>query len=183
MAYRKICTEGNKILTKVCRPVKDFNMRLHILLDDMTDTLMYADGAGLAAPQVGVMRRACLVRDLSKEDRPVEEQILELINPEIIEEDGEQTGIEGCLSIPDVWGIVTRPQKVKVRAQNRNGEFFEVEGEGILARALCHEIDHLDGHLFREKSEKILTPDELRAYLAKERQDAESTGEKTETGE
>ena len=173
MAYRKICTEENKILRKVCRPVKDFNLRLHILLDDMIDTLMDADGAGLAAPQVGVMRRACIVRDLSKEDRPVEEQIVELINPEIIEQDGEQTGIEGCLSVPDVWGIVTRPQKVKVRAQDRKGEFFEVEGEGLLARAFCHEIEHLDGHLFLERAEKILTPEELRTYLENEKKDSE----------
>ena len=142
----------------------DFNDRLHTLLDDMRETLLQADGVGLAAPQVGVLRRTVIVMDTSLEDKSPEEQIIELINPEIIESDGEQKGPEGCLSVPGVYGLVERPNHVKVRAQDRFGNWFEAEGTGLTARCFCHEIDHLDGHLFTERSEKILSDEELEEY-------------------
>ena len=157
MAIRKVVVQGDDILGKVCRPVTDFNRRLHILLDDMADTLLEANGAGLAAPQVGVLRRAVLVVD-------DEEEILELINPEIIASSGEQTGLEGCLSVPGKWGLVTRPNKVRVRAQDRFGKWFELEGEGLTARAFCHEIEHLDGHLFVEHIDHFLSEEEIKEY-------------------
>jgi len=162
MALRKIVLEGNDCLNKVCRPVTEFNPHLHELLDDMVETLTDASGAGLAAPQVGVLRRACVVLDDETD------QFLELVNPEIVEQNGEQTGLEGCLSIPGKWAIVTRPARVRVRAQDRNGAFFEAEGEGLTARAFCHEIEHLDGHLFVEHADHILTDEELQAYIEKE---------------
>ena len=124
MAIRRVVLQGDEILEKVCRPVTDFNRRLHILLDDMADTLVEANGAGLAAPQVGILRRAVIVFD-------DEEEILELINPEIVSASGEQTGVEGCLSLPGKWGMVTRPDHVRVRAQDRFGRWFETEGEEI----------------------------------------------------
>lgn len=163
MALRNIREEGDSILLKKCRKITDFNQRLFTLLDDMKETLLQADGVGLAAPQVGVLRRAVIVIDTNKEELPVEEQMIELVNPEIIGEDGEQTGQEGCLSVPGVYGIVTRPEHVVVRAQDRHGNYFEVEGTGLTARCFCHEIDHLDGHLFTERAERILTQEELEA--------------------
>ena len=123
MALRKIVEQGDDCLTKVCRPVTAFNKRLHDLLDDMTETLADANGAGLAAPQVGVLRRLCIVMDEESGE------YLELINPEIVAQSGEQTGLEGCLSVPGKWGIVTRPNVVKVRAQDRDGNWFEAERE------------------------------------------------------
>ncbi len=161
MALRTIREEGDSILLKKSRPVTDFNKRLHTLLDDMRETLLQADGVGLAAPQVGVLRRVVIVMDTNREELTPEEQIIELINPEIVSADGEQTGQEGCLSVPGVYGIVTRPEHVVVRAQDRFGNSFEVEGTGLTARCFCHETDHLDGHLFTEKAERILTPEEL----------------------
>lgn len=161
MALRNIREEGDSILLKTSRPVTDFNKRLHTLLDDMRETLLQADGVGLAAPQVGILRRAVIVMDTNREELTPEEQIIELINPEIVGSDGEQTGQEGCLSVPGVYGIVTRPEHVVVRAQDRFGNAFEVEGTGLTARCFCHEIDHLDGHLFTERAERILTPEEL----------------------
>ena len=161
MALRTIREEGDSILLKKSRPVTDFNKRLHTLLDDMRETLLQADGVGLAAPQVGVLRRVVIVMDTNREELTPEEQIIELINPEIVSADGEQTGQEGCLSVPGVYGIVTRPEHVVVRAQDRFGNSFEVEGPGLTARCFCHETDHLDGHLFTEKAERILTPEEL----------------------
>ena len=162
MALRKIVEMGDPCLNKVCRPVTEFNSRLHTLLDDMADTLAEANGAGLAAPQVGVLRRLCLVLDEeSGED-------LELINPEIIAVSGEQTGLEGCLSVPGKWGIVTRPNRVRVRAQDRDGNWFEAEGEELTARAFCHEIEHLDGHLYVEHIDHFLSDEELRDYLAED---------------
>lgn len=161
MALRNILHEGDPTLNKKSRQVADFNPRLHQLIDDMRETLLQADGVGLAAPQVGVLRRVVLVADTEKEDATPEEQIIELINPEIIAASGEQTGAEGCLSIPGVYGIVTRPDLVKVRAQNRNGEIFEVWGTNLTARAFCHEIDHLNGILFRSLATEILTPEQL----------------------
>ena len=162
MALRKIVEQGDPCLSKVCRPVTEFNGRLHALLNDMADTLTEANGAGLAAPQVGVLRRLCLVLDEASEE------YLELINPEIIAVSGEQTGLEGCLSVPGKWGIVTRPNVVRVRAQDRYGDWFEAEAEGLTARCFCHEIDHLDGHLYVEHIDHFLTEDELRAYLEAE---------------
>ena len=161
MALRIIHEEGDAVLLKKSRPVTDFDKRLHILLDDMRETLLNAGGVGLAAPQVGVLRRAVLVMDTNKEGLTEEEQIIELVNPQIIDQDGEQTGQEGCLSVPGVYGIVTRPEHVRVRAQDRSGQTFEVEGTGLTARCFCHEIDHLDGHLFTEKAQRILSEEEL----------------------
>ena len=160
MALRNIVTKEDKILYKTCRPVVNFNDRLHQLLDDMTETLSKANGVGLAAPQVGILRRAVLVIETNVEEDE-EEFVIELINPEILETEGEQVGAEGCLSVPEEYGIVHRPEYVKVRAQDRNGEWFEYEGEGLTARCICHELDHLDGHLFTEKCERMLTPEEI----------------------
>ena len=165
MALRRIVEQGDECLEKVCRPVKDFNDRLHILLDDMAETLREANGAGLAAPQVGVLRRVCIVIDEN-------DKIIELINPVIVSKEGEQTGLEGCLSVPGKWGVVTRPNRVKVQAQDRNGVLFVREGEGLTARAFCHEIEHLDGHLFVEHVDHFLSEQELEEYLEKEGQDA-----------
>ena len=167
MALRNIREEGDSLLLKKSRPVTDFDRRLHILLDDMRETLLNADGVGLAAPQVGVLRRLVLVMDTSKEELTPEEQIIELINPEIIKTSGSQEGPEGCLSVPGVYGLVKRPDYVKVRAQDRHGKTFEVEGTGLTARCFCHEIDHLDGHLFTELAEKILSEEELEEYSKK----------------
>lgn len=160
MALRNIVTEGDSVLTKVCRPVTKFDKRLHILLDDMAETLEEANGVGLAAPQVGVLRRVVLV--------DTGEEILELINPEIIRESGEQTGVEGCLSVPGKFGIVTRPNIVAVRAQDRFGQWFEAEGEELIARCFCHELAHLDGHLYTEVAERMLTPEELEALTSED---------------
>ena len=159
MAVRKIGKVGDECLNKKCRPVTEFNDRLHALLDDMQETLTDAAGAGLAAPQVGVLRRICIVLD-ERDD-----SFMELINPEIVGESGEQTGVEGCLSVPGKWGIVTRPNVVKVRAQDRDGNWFEAEREGLTARAFCHEIEHLDGHLFVEHVDHFLTDEELETYM------------------
>ena len=161
MALRKIALEGEECLTRVCRSVTDFNSRLHTLLDDMADTLTESGGVGLAAPQVGILRRVCVVLD---ED----DQLIELVNPEIIRTEGEQTGLEGCLSVPGKYGVVTRPEVVRVRAQDRDGEWFEVEDEGLTARCFCHEIEHLDGHLFVEHIDHFLTDEELKEYLEDE---------------
>ena len=160
MALRKILTIGEPTLGKKSRAVTDFNGRLCQLLDDMRQTLDNAGGVGLAAPQVGVLRRAVLVIETNVPEGE-DEYIVELINPEIIERSGEQKGAEGCLSVPGEYGIVTRPMHVKVRAQDRNGEWFEVEGDGLTARCFCHEIDHLEGVLFTEKAERMLTEEEL----------------------
>ncbi len=160
MALRNILLEGEPQLLKRSRPVTEFNERLHILLDDMRDTLIHAGGVGLAAPQVGILRRAVLVFETNVPEGE-EERLLELVNPEIVWEEGEQEGGEGCLSVPEVFGIVRRPEKVRVRAQDRYGETFEVEGEGLTARAFCHEIDHLEGRLFLSRAERILEKEEL----------------------
>lgn len=162
MALRKIVKQGDECLQKKCRMVTEFNQRLHQLLDDMAETLEDASGAGLAAPQVGVLRRVCLVLDEENE------KYLELVNPEIVSEEGEQTGLEGCLSVPGKWGIVTRPERVRVKAQDRNGSWFQLERKGLTARAFCHEIEHLDGHLFVEHVDHFLTDEELEAYMEDE---------------
>ena len=167
MALRKIVEQGDECLAKVCRPVTEFNQRLHELLDDMTETLADAHGAGLAAPQVGILRRVCVVMD---EDT---EEYIELVNPEIVSQSGEQTGLEGCLSVPGKWGIVTRPNIVRVRAQDRDGNWFEAEGEGLTARCFCHELEHLDGHLYTEHIDHFLSEEELQAYLEQEEEEGE----------
>ncbi len=162
MGLRKIVEQGDDCLTRVCRPVTDFNARLHTLLDDMTETLQEAGGAGLAAPQVGVLRRACIVMDEATEE------YMELINPEIMDQNGEQVGPEGCLSIPGKWGLVTRPAWVRVRAQDRDGNWFEVEGDGLTARCFCHELEHLDGHMYTEHIDRFLTDEELEEYMGED---------------
>lgn len=154
MAILNIVKEGDQTLRKICRKVEEITPRIIRLLDDMRETLHEANGVGLAAPQVGILRRIAIV--------DTDGEVIELINPEIISIEGEQSGLEGCLSIPDVWGIVERPMKVTVKATDRNGKEFTVTGEGLKARALCHEIDHLDGHLFTDHAEHILTPEEMK---------------------
>ncbi len=168
MALRQILHEGDEALRKICRPYTDFGPRLHTLLDDMKETLLEANGVGLAAPQVGIRRRAVIVIDTNKEELPPEEQMIELVNPEIVSVTGEQKGPEGCLSVPNVYGLVTRPNVVTVRAQDRFGNEFEVTGEGLTARAMCHEIDHLNGHLFTDFAERILTEEELEKMAEEE---------------
>ena len=164
MALRKIVLQGDESLTKVCRPVTDFNSRLHTLLDDMKETLLDSGGVGLAAPQVGILRRVCVVQN---ED----DEVIELINPEIIYTEGEQTGLEGCLCVPGKYGIVTRPEVVRVRAQDRNGDFFEVEDSDLTARCFCHEIEHLDGHLFVEHTDHLMTEEELEEFIRRQEED------------
>ena len=156
MGLRKILTDKEPALHKTCRPVTSFDAKLHKLLDDMKETLIESGGVGLAAPQVGILRRLFLV-DVGVE----ENEIVEFINPEIIETDGEQTGPEGCLSVPGKYGLVTRPYYAKVRAQDRYGEWFEAEGEELIGRCFCHEYDHLDGILNTEIMERFLSDEEL----------------------
>jgi len=160
MALRNVLTDNHPSLRKKCRPYTEFNSRLHELLDDMCDTMAEQNGVGLAAPQVGVLRRACLVLETNVEEGE-EDYIIELVNPEILSVDGEQEGPEGCLSFPGRFGIVRRPEHVVVRAQDRNGEFFEVEGYGLTARAFCHEIDHLDGVVYLERADRMLSDEEI----------------------
>ena len=160
MATRNIMTKEEPLLYKKSRPVKNFDARLHQLLDDMAETLLASGGVGLAAPQVGVLRRAVLVIETNVPEGE-EEQLIELINPEIMESSGEQYGAEGCLSVPGEYGLVRRPMVVKVRAQDRYGKTFEVEGTGLTARCFCHEIDHLDGVVFTSLCDRMLTQEEL----------------------
>lgn len=161
MALRKILTQGDPVLEKVCRPVEQFDQKLHWLLDDMKETLAAADGVGLAAPQIGILRRAVIVVD-------AQEQMIELVNPVIIHQEGSQDGWEGCLSVPNQYGQVTRPNFVTVRAQDRDGNFFEVSGEELVARCFCHELEHLEGHLFVEHTDKLYSPEELDAMEAEQ---------------
>lgn len=143
MALREIRKKGDEVLYKTCKEVKEFDKKLAILLDDMYDTMEKSEGVGLAAPQVGILKR-CVVIDIG-------EGRIELVNPKIIKEEGSQTGPEGCLSVPGEWGEVERPQKVTVEAFDRYGKKFTIQGEDLLARAFCHELDHLDGKLFLDK--------------------------------
>ena len=161
MAIRTILTEEDPVLPKKCHPVTRFDAKLGRLMDDLKETLAHANGAGLAAPQVGILRRAVVVVD-------AEDQMLELINPEIIWTEGEQDGLEGCLSVPGRWGMVKRPMKARVRAQDRTGAWFEAEGEEIVARCFCHELEHLDGHLFTERAGRLYTTEELDELMEKE---------------
>lgn len=155
MALRKILTDKDPALHKTCRPVEKFDGRLHRLIDDMRDTLVEANGVGLAAPQVGILRRVVIV--------DTGEEILELVNPTMLETSGEQEGAEGCLSVPGKYGLVKRPNFAKVRAQDRYGDWFEAEGEELIARCFCHELDHLDGIVYTEVMERFLTEEELMA--------------------
>lgn len=153
MALLNILKEGDETLRKKSRPVEMLSPRLIQLLDDMQETLKESGGVGLAAPQVGILRRVVLVDN--------GEEVLELINPEIIETRGEQTDYEGCLSCPGKWGITKRPAYVKVRAMNRKGKYYEADGTGLTARCFCHELDHLEGTLFIDKAERMLTEEEI----------------------
>jgi len=190
MATRNILKDGERGLEKTSRVVTDFNKRLHILLDDMRETLIEANGLGLAAPQVGVLRRAVLIVDTSiggelPEDAGEEEinklyneQIIEMINPEIISSDGEQTGSEGCLSVPGVYGMVTRPNTVLFKAQDRNGKEYTLEVSELAARAVCHEIDHLNGVLFTSVAERILSEEEMEEMRRQNEQSEENDSAK-----
>jgi peptide deformylase len=166
MAIRNILNASEPRLHKKSRLVTEYNERLHELIDDMRETLLKSGGVGLAAPQVGVLRRVVLVMDTNREDLTDDEQIIEMVNPEIIETDGEQTGYEGCLSLPDLYGIVTRPEYVKVRAFDRFGNEFTVDGHGLTARAFCHETDHLEGKIFSELTDKLLSSEDIDAIEA-----------------
>ena len=158
MAILNIVKEGDSVLRKTCRPVEAITPRILRLLDDMVETMRDADGCGLAAPQVGVLRRIAVVE--------VEDgEVFEFINPEIIEREGQQNEMEGCLSLPEQWGITDRPMKVTVRAMNRLGESFTVSGEGLKARAFCHEIDHLDGILFKDNAIHMLSREEIEEMM------------------
>lgn len=163
MSLREILVDGDPVLRKVSRPVEKFDERLHTLIDDMRETLLESGGVGLAAPQIGILRRVVLV--INDED-----EILELVNPTLIHQEGEQTGLEGCLSVPGMYGEVTRPMKATVRAQDRSGAWYEVSGEELVARCFCHELEHLDGHLFTERvNGKLYTVEELDAMQEEER--------------
>ena len=155
MGMRKILTDKEPALHKVCKPVEKFDSKLHKLLDDMAETLAEANGVGLAAPQVGILRRVVIV--------DTGEEILELVNPTMLETSGEQVGAEGCLSVPGKYGLVKRPNYAKVRAQDRDGNWFEAEGEALIARCFCHELDHLDGIVYTEVMDRFLTDEELEA--------------------
>ena len=158
MAIRNIRTMGDECLQKVCKPVKENNEKLQILIDDMLDTMYEADGVGLAAPQVGIIKRLCVI--------DVGEGPIVMINPEILETSGEQTGTEGCLSVPGKFGIVTRPNYVKAKALDRDFNEFEVDGEELLARAILHEVAHRDGLLFVEVTEvELMDNNQLDEYL------------------
>lgn len=153
MALRKILTVDEPCLYKVCRPVTKFDGRLGELLDDMAQTLVEANGVGLAAPQIGILRRIVVI--------DTGEEIVELVNPEILETSGEQDGMEGCLSVPGEYWMVKRPNHVRAKAQDRDGEWFEIEGEELIARCLCHECDHLDGHIYTEIAYRKLSDEEI----------------------
>ncbi len=153
MGLRKILTVAEPALHKTCRPVENFDNKLHSLLDDMQETLLDSGGVGLAAPQIGILRRVVLV--------DTGDEVLELVNPELVETAGEQEGAEGCLSVPGKYGLVKRPYYAKVRAQDRNGNWYEAEGEELIARCFCHELDHLDGIIYTEVMDRYLTDEEL----------------------
>lgn len=155
---KKIIQKGDPVLGKKCHAITKFDDKLRFLLEDMKETLEKSGGVGLAAPQVGICRRVVIVMNEA-------EEIIELINPEIVSSSGEQTGLEGCLSLPGYWGEVTRPMKVRVKAQDRDGNAFEIEDEGLTARCFCHELDHLDGHMFDELCDKLYTAEESQAMF------------------
>ena len=160
MGIRKILTIGDETLRKVCRKQEKFDLRLAILLKDMADTMYKAEGVGLAAPQVGILRRVAVV-DVTEDHSG----LLEMVNPEIVEREGNQTGREGCLSVPGRQGVVTRPMRIKARYQTRKGEWMEIETEGFEARAICHELDHLDGTLYTDVMDRELTEEEIEGHI------------------
>ena len=165
MAIRNIVKLGDDTLRKVCRKQEKFDQRLWTLLDDMADTMYKANGVGLAGPQVGILRRVVVI------DVEDDHGLLELINPEITASSGSQCGREGCLSLPGRQGIVTRPNQVTVRAQDRNGAWFTLEAEGFLARAVCHELDHLDGTLYIDVMDRELTEEEIEGRVPEDGDD------------
>lgn len=148
MAIRQIRKRGDEILEKICKPVTVFDEKLGILLDDMYDTMVKYDGVGLAGPQIGILKRVAVV--------DIGEGRIELVNPRITSSSGSQNGAEGCLSVPGVYGEVERPNEVNIEAQDRNGKEFTMSAEGFLARAFCHEIEHLDGKLFLDKVTRFI---------------------------
>ena len=160
MGTRKIVTVGDETLRKACKKQEKFDLRLALLLKDMADTMYKAEGVGLAAPQVGILRRVVVV-DVTEDHSG----LLEMVNPEIVEREGEQTGREGCLSVPGRQGVVTRPMKIKVRFQDKNGDSYELETEGFEARAICHELDHLDGTLYIDVMDRELTEEEIQGHI------------------
>ena len=160
MGTRKIVTVGDETLRKTCKKQEKFDLRLALLLKDMADTMYKAEGVGLAAPQVGILRRIAVV-DVTEDHSG----LLEMVNPEIIEREGSQTGREGCLSVPGRQAVVTRPMKLKARFQYRNGDTFEIEAEGFEARAICHELDHLDGTLYIDVMDRELTQEEIQGHI------------------
>ena len=164
MALRNIREIGDPILNQRAKEVREMTPNLRALIEDMVETMRHANGVGLAAPQVGVLKSLVVIEC-------EEGELHVLINPEIVERDGEQTGYEGCLSVPGKTGIVTRPNHVKVKALDENMEPVTVEGEELLARALCHELDHLDGHLYTEMAEELYTNEELEEMQAEEDED------------
>jgi peptide deformylase len=164
VALRNIREIGDPILNQRAKEVREMTPNLRALIEDMVETMRHANGVGLAAPQVGILKRLVVIEC-------EEGELHVLINPEIVERDGEQTGYEGCLSVPGKTGIVTRPNHVKVKALNENMEPVTVEGEELLARALCHELDHLDGHLYTEMAEELYTNEELEEMQAEEDED------------
>ena len=164
MALRKILTFEDRALHKECRAVTKFDEKLHTLLDDMAETLADANGAGLAAPQVGILRRV-FIMDLG-------DGVVEFINPEIIETKGEQDGMEGCLSLPGDFWMVKRPNYVKAKAQDRNGNWFEFEGEDLTARCICHETDHLNGHVYTEIAYRKLTDEEIEDMMSAKQEES-----------
>ena len=160
MATRRIVKIGDETLRKVCRKQEKFDIRLSVLLKDMADTMYKAEGVGLAAPQVGILRRVVVI-DVS----PDHTGLREMVNPEIVETEGLQTGREGCLSVPERQGVVTRPRKVRVRYQDRRGNPMELETEGFEARAVCHELDHLNGVLYVDVMDRELTEEEIQGKI------------------
>ena len=156
MSVRKILQRGDPVLSKTAHPVTNFDEKLHTLLDEMKETLDRADGVGLAAPQLGLLRRVVLVLDTNNENKPIE-----LVNPRVVAFSGAEEGTEGCLSVPGLFGYVTRPTEVTVEAQDRYGTPFTITRTGLTARCFCHEIEHLDGHLFVEHTDKLYTGEEL----------------------
>ena len=165
MGTRKIVKIGDETLRKVCRKQEKFDLRLAVLLKDMADTMYKAEGVGLAAPQVGILRRVVVV-DVTEDHSG----LTELVNPEIVESSGSQTGREGCLSVPERQGVVTRPQKIKVRFQDRAGQYREKEAEGFEARAICHEVDHLNGVLYVDVMDRELTEEEIHGKIPEDDQ-------------
>ena len=171
MAIRTILTQGDPALTKRCHTVTRFDGKLADLLDDLKETLAEAGGVGLAAPQVGIIRRAVIVMP-----DPEKDEMIELVNPEILAQEGEEDGLEGCLSIPGMWGYVKRPTWVKVRAQDRDGNWFETEGSGLAARCFCHELEHLEGHTYDEHVDRLYTAEEVDAMMEEEEQEKSKRG-------